>query len=108
MTYQDIYRFIDGLGYDCAYYQFSETGQEPPFICWFFPDADDVYADNVNYQRIVRLVIEFYTDEKDFEGEQTIEAALTQGGFSYSKAESYIESERMHETVYEMEVLING
>lgn len=108
MTYQEVYQFVDGLGYDCAYYQFDETGQQPPFICWYFPDINDVYADNINYQRIVRLVIEFYTNEKDFNGEQTIEAALTQGGFSYSKTETYIDSERMHETVYEMEVLING
>lgn len=108
MTYQEINTFVEGLGFDCAYYQFDDTKQGPPFICWFLPDINDVYADNINFQRIVRLVIEFYTDQKDFVNEQTIETALTQGGFSYTKTETYLDSERMHETVYEMEVLING
>lgn len=108
MTYQEVSNIIEGFGFPCAYYQFKETGQQPPFVCWFFTGINDLYADNINYQRIARLVIEFYTDEKDFEGETLIETALTGSGLSYTKAEDYIDSEKMHETVYEMEVLING
>lgn len=109
MTYQEIASFIENMGFPCAYHQFlNGTAEPPPFICWFFPGIDDLYADNSNYQRIVRLIIEFYSDEKDFAGEATIEAALKEGGFSYTKDEDYIDSERLHETVYEMEVIIHG
>lgn len=96
------------MGLPYAYYQFPETGQKPPFICWYLEGIDDVYADNANYQRIVNLTIEFYSDEKDFTNEAAIESQLTLSGLTYTKTETYIDSERMHQTVYEMEVLING
>ena len=91
-----------------AYYEFRETGQQPPFICWYFDGIDDLHADNINYQRIANLIIEFYSDEKDFATESTIEAVLKQHGLSYGMTETYIDTERMHQTVYSMEVLING
>ena len=96
------------MGLPYAYYQFPETGQKPPFICWYLEGIDDVYADNANYQRIVNLTIEFYSDEKDFTNEAAIESQLTLSGLTYTKTETYIDSEKMHQTVYEMEVLING
>lgn len=108
MTYKQIDTMVGLMGLPYAYYQFPETGQKPPFICWYLEGIDDVYADNANYQRIVNLTIEFYSDEKDFTNEAAIESQLTLSGLTYTKTETYIDSERMHQTVYEMEVLING
>ena len=108
MTYQEIDIMLGGLDIPYAYYQFPETGQQPPFICWILDGIDDLYADNINYQGIARLVIEFYSDEKDFEKEMEIEAYLTGLGFSYGKEETYLDSERMHETIYTMEVVITN
>lgn len=108
MTYPEIDAMIGEVGLPYAYYQFPETGQQPPFICWMLDGIDDLYADNINYQRIVVLAVELYTDEKDFEKEAAVEAVLAAHGLSYSKAEQYIDSERMHETVYTMEVVVNG
>ena len=108
MTYKQIDTMVGLMGLPYAYYQFPETGQQPPFICWFLEGIDDVYADNANYQRIVNLTIEFYSDEKDFTNEAAIESQLTLSGLTYTKTETYIDSEKMHQTVYEMEVLING
>lgn len=108
MTYKQIDTMVGLMGLPYAYYQFPETGQRPPFICWYLEGIDDVYADNANYQRIVNLTIEFYSDEKDFTNEAAIESQLTLSGLTYTKTETYIDSEKMHQTVYEMEVLING
>lgn len=108
MTYKQIDTMVGLMGLPYAYYQFPETGQKPPFICWYLEGIDDVYADNANYQRIVNLTIEFYSDEKDFTNEAAIESQLTLSGLSYYKEESYIDTEKMHQTVYQMEVLING
>lgn len=108
MTYPEIDAMIGEVGLPYAYYQFPETGQQPPFICWMLDGIDDLYADNINYQRIVVLAVELYTDEKDFEKEAAVEAVLAAHGLSYGKAEQYIDSERMHETVYTMEVVVNG
>lgn len=109
MTYKEIKTMIAGIGLPYAYYQFSEdTGQAPPFICFYYTDNDDFLADNTNYQTIVTLNVEFYSDQKDFTTEATIEAALTGAGLVFAKGETYIDSERMHETIYTMEVVING
>lgn len=108
MTYKQIDTMVGLMGLPYAYYQFPETGQKPPFICWYLDGINDLYGDNINYQRIVNLTIEFYSDEKDFTNEAAIESQLTLSGLTYTKTETYIDSEKMHQTVYEMEVLING
>lgn len=107
MTIQQINNMIGEIGLPFAYYQFDEgTGQQPPFICWMIDANDDLYADNRNYQRIGVLIIELYTDTKDFALEAQVEAVLSE--FSYTKDSTHLDSERMHETIYTMEVLING
>lgn len=109
MTYQEIQYIVETLGYPNSYYQFVEgTAVSPPFICWLVEGENDFKADDINYQQIRTLAIEFYTDSKDFAGEAAIEAKLTEFGFSYAKEETYIDSEHMHETIYTMEVVINA
>lgn len=107
MTHSEISNLISGIGIPSAYYQFPDnTGQAPPFICFFYPDNDDVYADDSNYQKIERLVIELYTDNKDFVLESAVEAALKQCGLTFTRAEEDLDSERMHEVIYETYVVI--
>ena len=115
MTYQDIDTMVgeiavlDGDNLPYAYYQFPEgTGLQPPFICWMVDGIHDLYADEKNYQTIVRLTIEYYSDEKDFSKEISIETYLKNHCITYGKQETYIDTEKMHETIYDMEVVING
>lgn len=109
MTYQEIATMIESIGLPFSYYQFPEgTGQAPPFICFFYSDTNDQYADNVNYQRIVTLNIELYTSEKDFETEAALEDILFESSLSYYKEENYLKSEKMWQIAYEMEVIIDG
>lgn len=105
----DIAILIESLGYPFAYFQFTEdTAQPPPFICFFYSSDDSVHADDLNYAKIEQLNIEFYSAIKDFEAEEAIESALSANGFSYYKEQTYIETEKIYMTSYEMEVLING
>ena len=107
MTISELKTMIKGFGLPCAYYAFPEgTGQDPPFITWFFDNSDDLYADNINYQRIEALSIELYTRNKDFDTESAIESALSSAGFSFYKEENYISTEKMFQTAYDMDVLI--
>ena len=109
MTYKQIFEMVESVGLPCAYYQFEDgTGQEPPFICFFYGDSADLAADNQNYQKIDTLYIELYTDVKDFEKEAAVEAMLTENGLTWNKEETFIDSEQMHETIYTTEVLINA
>lgn len=48
--------------------------------------------------------MELYTDEKSPETESRVEEVLTQHNIYYTKTESWIESEKLYEVLYEMEV----
>ena len=108
MTYNEIATMVSSVGLPYAYHHFPDgTGQQPPFICFFYPQSDDFVADNTNYQRINRLTVELYTDNKDFSLEQQVEAALNASGLVWSKEEFYIDEERMYLASYLTEVIIN-
>lgn len=109
MTTQEIANMIDSVGVPYAYYQFSEATAKPcPFICFFYAGDDDFIADNKNYQKINRLIVELYTDTKDFYLETEVEDALNDHGLVYTKEEVYIDTERMFQITYESEVIINA
>lgn len=109
MTTKEVSKMIADIGIPCAYYQFSKaTAKPPPFICFYYPASADFMADNVNYAKINALTIELYTDNKNFDLEQQVEAALIAHELPFSRDETYIGSERMYMVIFNTEVLINA
>ena len=107
MTYMEIEQMIAGIKYPYAYYQFTKkTAQPPPFICFYYETDDDLKADNKNYQKIANLVIELYTDTKDFTAEAAVEAALDAAELPYRREETAIESERLYLCAFYTAVVI--
>jgi len=107
MTTQEVNTMIESVGIPYAYYQFADdTKQQPPFICFFYGDSTDLAADNTNYARIERLYIELYTDEKDFALESQIEQLLNANELVFSKEQTYLDDERMHETIYTTDIIM--
>lgn len=108
MTRKDVADMLKSIGVPIAYYQFDEgTGQQPPFICFYYPGINPFQADNINYYRIDQLTIELYTDEKDFELEETLEGVLDANGIPFDKSEAYIGSEKMFQITYYATVWID-
>lgn len=107
MTRDEITAFVANIAtvlkIPFANYQFREP-QEPPYLVYLL-ERDDFSADNSNYQKIVRLILELYTDNLEPEMEEGIESLLPS---FYIKDQSYIDSERMYQTTYEIEVILNG
>lgn len=109
MTYEQISEMLAEVGIPYAYYQFpNDSGQQPPFLCFYYSNDGDFKADNTNYQKIEALTIELYTDSKDFDLEQSVEGILTEHDLVYSRNETEIDSEQMHLTTYYTEVIINA
>ena len=107
MTPQQINTMIESVGIPYAYHQFADdTGQQPPFICFFYGDSADLAADNTNYVRIEPLYIELYTDEKDFALEKQIETLLNANDLVFRKEQTYLDDERMHETIYTTDIIM--
>lgn len=108
MTEKEVFQMVKSIGLPVAYHHFEEgQSPEPPFLVYLYPGTNNFSADGVVYQGINQLDIELYTDKKDLESEKRVEAVLNEHGFFYEKNETYIESEKMYEVIYEMEVLIN-
>lgn len=109
MTFQEIREMIEEVGLPFAYYQFNEEkATAPPFICFFYGANNDLFADDTNFQTITTLNVELYTEGKDFEKETGLEAILKGHGLTFRKEETFLDSEKMHETIYHSEVVING
>lgn len=105
MTHEKVMAIVDEMGMESAYHHFAEgESPEPPFVVFLYPKANNFSADGVAYFKVNRLNIELYTDLKDVELEQRVEAVLDGHGIFYAKSEVWIESERLYEVLYEMEV----
>lgn len=107
MTYKEVSSMIGSIDLPYAYTSFAEdSGQQPPFICFYFEGSRDFSADNTNYQRIRPLTIELYTDNKDFALEETVENTLNTYGLVYTRSETYIASERMYMVAFYTNIII--
>lgn len=109
MQLSKVDEMIQEIGMPYAYYAFPEnTKVKTPFVIFWYPSRNDFFADGENYAPITRLLIELYTDNKDFEKEEAVENVLRKYGMTFSKDEDWIESELMTRTTYSMEVIINA
>lgn len=107
MTYKEVATLVSTIGVPYAYDHFEEGNAAPtPFICFYFSGSEDIKADNTNYQKIRPLVLELYTDNKDFSLEETVEAALNGAGLVFSREETYIDAERMYMVTYTSDIII--
>ena len=105
MTHQEVIKLMESIGLPCAYDHFVEgESPDPPFLVYLYPRSDNFAADGMVYFKVNRLNIELYTDLKDVELEETVEAVLDKHGIFYEKSEVWIESENLYEALYQMEV----
>ena len=105
MSYEEIAEMMQEIGLPFAYHHYAEgESPKPPFLLFLSPGENTFGADNLMYFSFKRLNIELYTDVKSPEIELQVEDVLTQCGIYYTKTETWIESERLYEVLYEMEV----
>ena len=105
MTKAEVVGMLEEMRLPFAYDHFAEgEAVNPPFLVYLYPRASNFAADGVAYYKKDRLQIEMYTDKKDINLEERVEAVLDRYGFFYSKTETWISSEKMYEVLYETEV----
>ena len=105
MSYEEINEMMQEIGLPFAYHHFAEgESPDPPFALFLSPGEDTFSADNLMYHSFKELHIELYTDEKSPDTEQRVEEVLTQHNIYYTKSEVWIESEKLYEVLYIMEV----
>ena len=105
MTLEELARMLEKTGFPVAYDHFAEgESTDPPFICYLLPGSDNFAADGRVYFRISEVRIELYTDRKDPGAEALVETVLDDAGIFYNKSEAWIQSEKLYEVLYSMEL----
>ena len=105
MKYEDVMTMMTECNLPFAYDHFAEgESPDPPFLVFLFPGTDNMFADNQVYYKVNELNIELYTDKKDPVIENQIEDVLAAHEVAYEKTETWIDSEKMYEVLYQTEI----
>jgi len=75
--------------------------QAPPYIVYVFSHSDNFSADSKVYLKRNKL----YTEKKDTALEEKLEGVFDSHGLVYDKAETYLESEKLVEVIYEIQLI---
>ena len=94
---------LDETGLPVCYYAWPE-GKAPslPYICFLTAYSNNFGADDVVYYPVDHYQIELYTRHKNPEAEGKVEKALS--SFFWEKTETYLDTERCFQILYEVEV----
>lgn len=107
MTLSEIACMVASFGYPWRYSHFSKT-PSMPYVVYYYPNSNDVFADMSNYVDKRALHIELFTKAKDPTAEVNIEAVLKSKGLTWYKQTDFLNDELIFQTTYECEVIING
>lgn len=104
MTLIELKSILDQSGYHVAYSHFNSP-PNPPYITYLVAFSSNFYADNKSYAKIQNAQVELYTKHKDLEAEKALEDVLDQNDIPYDTTETFIESEKLFQKVYEIGVI---
>lgn len=108
MTPQAFKTIMDTVPISHTYYSFPENNApDLPYFVWYFAGSENFAADNVTYAEILSPIIELYTKTKSFTTESTLETELSKH-FFWNKTETFLNSEKMFQIVYEIGDILNG
>lgn len=103
MTFSNLANILKSTGLPVVYRAWPEQKAPPlPYICYLCVGNTPTYADAAVYFQYAEINVELYTCSKDPATEELVEAALQ--GFHWKKSETYIDTERCYQILYEIEV----
>ncbi len=103
MKLNDLIALLKKSGLPVAYHHFVKA-QVPPFLVVFHTGIEAVKADNRTYSSFENYNIELYTDKKDISLENKVKALLDGADIEYDCAETYIDSEKLFEVIFEITI----
>ena len=101
----EILQILHSIDLPFAYHHYAEgEAIDPPFMVYLLPGSDNFSADGRVYYKKEEVNLELYTDKKDMSLEEKIEEILDSHDIFYNKSETWIESEKLYEVLYEFEM----
>ena len=108
MTLVEFKKVLDATGYPVAYSHFTATetspSPKPPYITYLVSYSSNFIADNKVYKKIDNVQVELYTNKKDLVSENKLETQLDNSDIPYQSIETYIESEKLFQKIYEIKI----
>lgn len=103
MELTELKNILKSTGLPVTYRAWPEDHAPPlPFVCYFCVGNNPTYADSSVYFQSTEINVELYTRMKEPSTEALLEAALKD--FHWTKSETYIDTERCYQILYEIEV----
>lgn len=104
MTYSDLIRAIRETGLPCTYSSFADPPPLPYTVVQYAYDSD-LIADNQNYAEVGNYQLELYHNVKHPPSEKLVQDKLKELRLPYRKTEVYIDSEKLYQVVYEIQLI---
>lgn len=106
MTLAELNKLLKATGYPVAYSHFVAATDrpipDPPYITYLVTYSSNFIADDKVHKQIQNVDIELYTNIKDLNSEAKLEAILDANEIPYNTTETYIESEKLFQKIYEV------
>ncbi len=100
----ELYELLQEMNIPIAYHHFIKA-TTLPYIVYYRSETNNFYADNKVYQKIDTYKIELYSIQKDISLESQLESLLNDSELPYEVvSEGYIESEKVYQVVYEINI----
>lgn len=103
MSCQELLDILRTTGIPWAYHHW-ETKQDPPYGIYLDVEDDPFYADDGTYVYASAMRLEVYSLERDHALDQKVRDALDGAGIAYYAYYTWIESEGLYESIFEIEV----
>lgn len=109
MNLVELNTILKATGYPVAYSHFVVTSLNPmpapPFITYIEVFTSNQFADNKVNHKMKNMQIELYTVKKDLTAEVRLEDELDRNEIPYDATETYIESEKLYQRIYETRLI---
>lgn len=104
MNLVELKTLLEATGYPVAYSHFNQA-VKAPYITYLVTYSPNFHADNKTYKKIDSIDIELYTDYKNQQVESVLESILSENEIPYDSTETFIESEKLHQKIYETRLI---
>lgn len=111
MTLIELIESLETTGYPVVYNSFIVDENNPlpiPNICILRTDDENISADFKVFGKFKNYQVELCTNKKDLEAEQKVEAVLNDIDTDYTTSETYIDSEKLYQVVYQITLIEKG
>ena len=103
MELKDLAKILKNLNIPIAYHHFMNA-QKLPYLVYKVTSTSNFIADNRVYEKIMKVDIELYTENKNEKLEKRLEEILCENEVAFNYFETYIQSENVYQVVYEISI----